>query len=150
MSAILHSIVTSIENDRISSLLDNWRRPILIAKASYWTIRSRVARERCESYNVYQLPFQTEIAMIESVDKFFDQVCHECHKNFNQRRVINYVQQEFCGNWIMEPCCIDCLRKEKHYTYCDYCDGYCDINDFNYEADQCERCIWWCNNSDSD
>jgi len=146
MSAILHSIVTSIENDRIKRLLDNWTTPIKIAKR---------AKEECERRMVNNVRDGTAIVYVLAVSKtcekrnmspmevYFPNKCIECNHHFanNGKMTYRWVTKDDDGDWIQADMCRGCADYMEGTDDCYACDSYCYEEHWDYERKMCGMCV---------
>ena len=119
MSAILHSITTSIENDRIKNNILNWR------------ISTNIA-----------VNYRELISEYKQLIKYKEYIsCTKCHR-FNHTDSI----QPFYCNRCSTIWCFECMEEENGNAgnWCHYCDAcpvcvyrYCDCSDSECSDSEC-------------
>ena len=165
MSAILHCVITSIENDRISRLLENWRNPIKIAKEAKdeckakkkaflekWWVVCGIGYGNPYSYSKQSL--KDSIARdVPIMEIFFPKVCEECEDRFTQDRVLTLVEPgddeacEYSGNgqWVERTFCKNgcwdcCVGKGSFMWECWACKCIAHKKYWDHENNCCGRC----------
>lgn len=154
MSAILHSIVTSIENDRIKRLLDNWTTPIKIAKKAKKECERRLMNNACcggAIGSVWAVGKTCEKYNKSPMELYFPNQCMECKDHFanNGKMTLRWVDKDEDGDWIQADMCRGCADYMEGTLECDECDSYCFVEHWDFGRKMCGMCASY-TDSDSD